>query len=191
MSPTNFIKVMIKHSKKFINLLLFLLLFCKSDYKLERKKWAEQYRNQILKDFNGFLSKEDLFKNFIKNLNKIKEAQFYDYVLTDEEYLRLIWANEDWNRIYDPGSTLENIKMLRNINLKKRFITIQNYFKNKNIEFIDFEIENEIEHGKSKIYFIKNLKIKENNQIKNYKLIKSIIEHNQQYKIIVFDEFEN
>lgn len=191
MSPTNFIKVMIKHSKKFINLLLFLLLFCKSDYKLERKKWAEQYRNQILKDFNGFLSKEDLFKNFIKNLNKIKEAQFYDYVLTDEEYLRLIWANEDWDRIYDPGSTLENIKMLRNINLKKRFITIQNYFKNKNIEFIDFEIENEIEHGKSKIYFIKNLKIKENNQIKNYKLIKSIIEHNQQYKIIVFDEFEN
>lgn len=191
MSPTNFIKVMIKHSKKFINLLLFLLLFCNSDYKLERKKWAEQYRNQILKDFNGFLSKEDLFKNFIKNLNKIKEAQFYDYVLTDEEYLRLIWANEDWDRIYDPGSTLENIKMLRNINLKKRFITIQNYFKNKNIEFIDFEIENEIEHGKSKIYFIKNLKIKENNQIKNYKLIKSIIEHNQQYKIIVFDEFEN
>lgn len=182
---------MINHTKKFINLLVLLLAFCSNDYKIERKKWAEQYRNQILKDFKAFSSKEELFKNFINNLDKISEAQFYEYVLTDEEYLRLIWANEDWNRIYDPGSTLENIKMLRNLNLKKRFSDIQKYFKSKKIEFIDYEIENEIEHGKSKIYFIKNLNLKENNQIKTYSIIKSIIEHNGQYKIIVFDEFEN
>ncbi len=166
--------------RKYI-ILLFLLLYCQEDYKKERTRWAMQYRNQIQEDFQGYSSIEELIQFFLSDLNQNKDLQ--KYFLTEEEYKKVYWANEEWDKIYDKGMTLENLTILYYIYIEKNTKKWSEKIK-KNLKLISYELKETKPLGSSKIYYLNQIRVKERDQIYELQIIKRIIEHNQKFKIL-------
>ncbi|MFN3605052.1 MAG: hypothetical protein ACK4UJ_10110 [Leptonema sp. (in: bacteria)] len=169
-------------SKNISFLLLLIVLYCSQNYKEKRREWAIQYRNQIQQNFQGFSSIEDLIQNFLKDM--ISGQDVGSYFLSKDEYLKIYWANEDWERIYDKGMTLENAWNVYELIYTKNKIKWSNHLKNKKIEFLSYDVENIKDLGSSKIYKIHKIRIKENQKEFDLFLVKYIIQHNEKFKIL-------
>ncbi len=176
--------------KKFNILFIIILIIinCKKDYKKERKEWALQYRNKIQQDFIGYPSYEQLLIDFIKDALNGKDI--YRYFLSDDEYLKVYWANEAWERIYDPGLTQENVIYIRNLFLFKNINEVSSYIKN--IKMINTNQKFQIQIHEDKyvkqegidLLYFHQLSIIQNNKNIPLKLKGVILKHNEQYKIL-------
>lgn len=173
--------------RKRIYILMILILFqCSKDYKEERKQWAMQYRDKIQADFTGYSTIENLLKNFLESLSK--QEGLDHYLLTKEEYLKVYWANEDWNKIFDKGMTLENVWYVYDMLNKKNITTWNAKLKHEKLQFWECKIQDIRELGTTRVYRIQTLKVKKNQQILDLPLVKYIVEHNQKYKILSLNE---
>lgn len=177
--------------KKFniLFILILIIVSCEKDYKKERKEWALQYRNKIQQDFKGYSSYEQLLIDFIKDV--LNDKDINHYFLTNDEYLKVYWANEPWEKIYDKGMTNENVVYIYNIFLFKNLTNTIAYIKNnlkaiKSNENFQIQIQEEKyikQEGIDLIYF-NQLDIIQNNKTTTLQIKGVILKHNEQYKIL-------
>jgi len=166
-------------------MVLFFALYCINDYKSDRKKWALQYRNQVQNDFIGFNTIEDLLINFINDT--LNNQDLNKYFLTEDEYLRIYWANQPWEKIYDKGMTLENALYLYNLykqkGLNQTIYTIKNSIPFKNIQKIEINIKKQETLENNELIFFNQLTV-----VGNKKILLDLegiaIKHNQNLKLI-------
>ena len=176
-----------KIQKILIFMVLFFAVYCINDYKSERKKWALQYRNQIQNDFIGFNTIEDLLINFINDT--LNNQDLNKYFLTDDEYLRIYWANQPWEKIFDKGMTQENTTYLYNLFRSKNIIKTRQLLEKikipDKIENIRINIKKkEALENNELIYFDSVYLISKIQKEIALDLEGVVIKHNQKYKLI-------
>lgn len=180
------------HSFLFMKVWFFLsavlVVSCYQDKIDKRKEWVLQYRGKVQESFRGEPTIEDLLRKFFTELQTTKNIE--PYLVSDDEYLKVYWSNESWDRILDAGSNFDTLLRLRQVGFHKNVQDVKRNFPYTKHQFASYEIEDTQIQEINEIYFLRRVLLKHRDEIVSVGFVKTILKHNGQHKILGIGEYD-